>query len=79
MTTMSLWRRGRIAQGGGAQLCPAAVLLLVLAIGVSRGAGAIELPQALGEAVAQHPEFATLLTNYTFRRSVETTGEVLDR
>lgn len=56
----------------------AIALLLVLVIGASRGTGADEVPQALREAVGGHPDLAALLADYTFRRTVATSGEVLD-
>jgi hypothetical protein len=57
----------------------ALVLLLAVAIGAPAGALAVEVPRALSEAVADHPALSTLLTDYTFRRSVVSTGRVLDR
>lgn len=57
----------------------AVTLLLLVAVGVPGGAGATEVPRELREAVADNPALATLLTNYTFRRSVVSTGRVLDR
>jgi len=46
---------------------------------VPAAAWAGEVPRALLEAVGTQPELGTLLTDYTFRRSVMSTGRVLDR
>lgn len=58
----------------------AIALLLVVAMAVpGGGAAAADPPDALREVVADRPDLATLLTDYTFRRGVASTGKVLDR
>lgn len=64
----------------GFGLCALIVgLVLVLIVTCAPGVGtAGEAPHALREAVGARPEYASLLTDYTFQRKVAVTARVLD-
>lgn len=66
------------AGAGNALAWRLAVVALATLVCAPGGSTAGEAPHALREAVEAHPEFAPLLTDYAFERSVATTARVLD-